>query len=292
MKILSIVIVTATFLQISRQQQGQKGEVGEPGLPGHPGAPGKKGIPGPQGPTGSAGSKGYPGEKGEQGLPGSDGRDGANGSPGPTGPQGITGPAGVPGPPGPPGVPGAPAGICGNARGGVIYTRWGNNLCPDVPGTQIVYAGKTGGSFATYGGGANHICMPPNPNYTLQTRSGTQGYAYVYGAEYENPIVGTDDSNVPCAVCFATRETVMMIPAMTNCPPLWTREYIGYLMTGRQDLQRSTYECVDSSQEPIPETQPSNGNGALFYHVEAQCNGMDCPPYDPEKELTCVVCTA
>ena len=32
-------------------------------------------------------------------------------------------------------------------------------------------------------------------------------------------------------------------------------------------------------------------NGALFYHTEAVCNGIDCPPYDPEKELTCVVCT-
>ncbi len=31
--------------------------------------------------------------------------------------------------------------------------------------------------------------------------------------------------------------------------------------------------------------------GALFFHVEAECGGMQCPPYDPEKELTCVVCT-
>ena len=28
-----------------------------------------------------------------------------------------------------------------------------------------------------------------------------------------------------------------------------------------------------------------------FYHVEANCNGMLCPPYDPQKELTCAVCT-
>ena len=277
-----IILLTAALLQISSQQQGEKGEVGEPGVPGPQGPPGPPGLPGPSGLTGFPGSSGPQGARGEVGP---------SGSPGPIGPRGNPGFPGPSGPPGAPGVQGPPGKGNAIAIGSVIYTRWGNSLCPEVPGTKLVYAGKTGGSFATHGGGANHICMPPNPDYTLQTRSGTQGYAYVYGAEYENPIVGTDDSNVPCAVCFTTRETVMMIPAKTSCPPSWTKEYIGYLMTGRRDLQRSTYECVDSSQEPVPETKSFNGNGALFYHVEAQCNGMDCPPYDLEKELTCVVCT-
>jgi hypothetical protein len=29
----------------------------------------------------------------------------------------------------------------------------------------------------------------------------------------------------------------------------------------------------------------------LYYHVEASCNGMACPPYNAEKELGCVVCS-
>ena len=287
MKILPILIVIAALLQISSQQTGiigQKGEQGEPGSPGEIGPPGATGSPGATGPQGEpglrgpVGPQGRQGARGLQGLPGNDGRDGDTG---------ITGPPGDVGQPGPRGEPGIP----GNGSVGSIYTRWGNSLCPDVPGTQLVYAGKTGGSFANNGGGANHICMPPNPDYILATRRWIQGYAYVYGTEYENPIVGTDDSNVPCAVCYTTRSTVMMIPAKTSCPPSWTKEYIGYLMTERQDLQRSMYECVDSNQEPIPETRPLNRNGALLYHVEASCNGMDCPPYDPEKELACVVCT-
>ena len=274
MRILSIVIFITALVQILSQQgepgpPGEPGNPGDPGPPGEPGDPGEPGAPGQEGRPGVIGPQGDPGDIGERGLPGN---DGAKGDPGPRGPSGKPG-------------------IDGNARGGMIYTRWGNSMCPDVPGTQLVYAGKTGGSFATYGGGANHICMPLDPDYTLTSRRGIQGYAYVYGAEYENPIVGTDNSNVPCAVCITTRETVMMIPAKTSCPPSWTMEYIGYLMTERQDLQRSTYECVDSSQEPIPETQHSNHNGALFYHVEAHCSGMACPPYDSEKELTCVVCT-
>ena len=43
-----------------------------------------------------------------------------------------------------------------------------------------------------------------------------------------------------------------------------------------------------------PETIPgsaANTNNALFYYVEADCNGLPCGPYIAEKELTCVVCT-
>ena len=49
------------------------------------------------------------------------------------------------------------------------------------------------------------------------------------------------------------------------------------------------YECVDKDQESVPGSQ-SNTDGALFYHVEANCNGMQCPPYNNYKELNCVVC--
>ena len=117
-------------------------------------------------------------------------------------------------------------------------------------------------------------------------------HARVYGAEYENPIQGTNEHNVPCAVCLAaSRETVLMIPAKTTCPTSWTTEYTGYLMTvHRHTHQRSMFECVDQSQESVPGSQ-ADTNGALFYHVEATCNGLQCPPYVEEKELTCVVCT-
>ncbi len=59
--------------------------------------------------------------------------------------------------------------------------------------------------------------MPSDPQYTIRYCSGVQGHAYMYGSEYKNPIVGTHEHNVPCAVCLTkTRETVM-IPAKTEC---------------------------------------------------------------------------
>ena len=51
-----------------------------------------------------------------------------------------------------------------------------------------------------------------------------------------------------------------------------------------------TYECVDKDAESVPGSSP-NTNGGIFYHVEASCNGLPCPPYVAEKELTCAVCT-
>jgi len=51
---------------------------------------------------------------------------------------------------------------------------------------------------------------------------------------------------------------------------------------------RSTFESVDKGIEYIPGSH-ANLNGAQFYHVEAHCNGMQYPPYDPQKELNCVV---
>ena len=102
--------------------------------------------------------------------------------------------------------------------------------------------------------------------------------------------------NVPCAVCYATtRAAAMMIPAKTTCPQSWTREYYGYLMSAYKGRSthphyRTMFECVDKDPDSIPGSA-ADTDGALFYHVEANCNGMPCPPYDPQKELNCVVCT-
>ena len=220
-------------------------------------------------------------------LRGRDGRDGRDGVHGPRGPQGQRGEQGVAGPP-------------GQRNGGVVYTRWGKTICPNVTGTELVYAGRAGGSWWSHtGGGANYLCMPNNPEY-LEYQPGVQGYSPVYGAEYQpfvgGPLSAVKDHNVPCAVCYAsTRVAVTMIPAKIRCPSTWTLEYSGYLMSNykgnsRYRNYRTMFECVDKNPDSIPGSAASV-DGTLFYHAEAACNGMPCPPYDPQKELTCAVCT-
>ena len=61
-------------------------------------------------------------------------------------------------------------------------------------------------------------------------------------------------------------------------------------MTDHYEYKKAMFECVDRSQESVPGSQ-TNVNGALFYHVEVKCGGMQCPPYDTQRELTCAVCT-
>ena len=215
-------------------------------------------------------------------LRGRDGRDGRDGVPGPRGPQGQRGDQGVAGPPGP-------------RNGGVVYTRWGKSTCPSISGTTLVYAGRAGGTrWHHKGGGANYLCMPDDPDY-LSYQPGVQGNNYVYGVEYESyssaPLSAVFEHNAPCAVCYAsTRVAVTMIPAKTQCPSNWTLEYSGYLMSDNRAYHRTMYECVDKNPDSVPGSA-ADTDGALFYHVEANCNGMLCPPYDPQKELTCAVCT-
>ena len=255
-------------------RDGKSGPVGRPGEKGEQGesvrGEGERGIVGPQGPIGISGPQGAMGEKGLQGSPG---------LPGPQGEQGAQGPP----------------------TGGAVYTRWGRTTCPSDQGTELVYSGRAGGSwFSKTGGASNYLCMPDDPDYLLYG-SGNTGHNYLYGVEYEpypnQPFsqLNVYGHNAPCAVCFTTsRDTVMMIPAKTQCPTSWTKEYIGYLMSQAQYHTHSTmYECVDKEPESIPRLNAVNwGSGsAMFFHVEASCNGMDCNHYDTEKELTCVVCT-
>ena len=168
-----------------------------------------------------------------------------------------------------------------------LAVRWGKSSCPQVEGTQIVYSGITGGTFWNQqGGGANYLCMPKDPEYspTLRYRPGANGHALVYGTEYELPLQGSQDHDVPCAVCHvSTRPTVLMIPAKASCPPTWTREYYGYLMIAQKGPghYHTMFECVDKDQESLPDTQ-ANTNGALYCHRL---------PYNNHQELNCVVCT-
>ena len=236
--------------------------------------------------------RGRDGRDGEDGVDGQDGRDGRDGVPGSSGSAGRDGKDGEKGHKGEKGDPGPP-GPPDPSSGGVVYTRWGRTTCPDTPGTELIYAGRAGGSWYNHkGGGANYLCLPESPDY-LDYTAGVQGANPIYGAEYQGTgtIASVTDHNVPCSVCSTTaRVMVLMLPAKTQCPPSWTLEYNGYLMAGRRNYHRQAFECIDKDPECIPGSA-GDENGALFYPTEATCNGLPCPPYDPQKELTCAVCT-
>ena len=173
----------------------------------------------------------------------------------------------------------------------VTYIRWGNSTCPY--GADTIYSGVMAGSHQDHQGAAvNPLCLPPDPQY-LQYQPGYQGYAYLFGAEYEtyspSPLDHSLNRNAPCALCQVYgRTNKIMIPSHYECLSGWRREYYGYLMTGHRNHKASTqYTCVDKSLEQIPGSG-ANTNGYTIYTVEAHCDHhIPCS----DKELTCVVCT-
>ena len=275
---------------------GPEGEQGAPGYHGRPGYPGQKGEKGDRGQNGPYGQVGVPGH---DGVPGRQGQKGEKGDRGRNGPYGHVGAPGAPGdpgkpggPPGPPGAIGLP-GLPGPSSGGVTYTRWGHSGCRR--GASTIYSGKTAGThYSSKGGSSDYLCLPDNPQYYNGSGilAGSQGFhSKIYGTEYQDQIQGTNDFNIPCAVCYAaTQSALLMIPARYECPSNWTQEYHGYLMTETTSHHRTEYKCVDYSRQSLTGSI-ANTDGALLYHVEAACNGLPCPPYDTTRELSCVVCT-
>ena len=172
--------------------------------------------------------------------------------------------------------------------------RWGRTTCPNITGAELVYSGRAAGSNNQATGGTSDVlCLPEEPEY--MNSSDGHPRATISGAEYrgqQQPLHEVHNQNVPCVICHATqRESSLMIPARISCPDTWTLEYSGYLMTGYKDQQgRQSATCVDKDPETVP-GEAGEGGGTLFQHIKATCNGIHCPPYASDKELTCAVCT-
>ena len=182
----------------------------------------------------------------------------------------------------------------------MTYTRWGKSSCPSTGGTQQVYAGRAVGSaYNSRGGGGEILCLPLNPDYIDNPRASNGSfYSVLHGGEYDThngPLTDLREHNVACAVCLAsTRAAMIMVPAKTQCPTSWTREYYGYLMAERENnvqFTQSSYTCVDISPDTIA-GEARDTSGTHFTYVIAACNdGIPCPEYEANRALSCAVCT-
>ena len=222
------------------------------------------------------------GRDGRDGLPGRDGKDGEPGERGEKGEKGDPGETGPQGPPGP-------------RVAGATYVRWGKSTCPTGNGTEQLYSGRAAGpNHAHKGGGANLLCLPNIPDHPPNSNTIAE-HGIIYGVEYHvlsNIKQSAFNQNAPCAVCYTpTRSTMVMIPAWTHCPTSWTKEYVGYIMTSWHANSRLKFECVDEDLEFVP-GEGRDVNGVLLHITEVACNtGINCPPYQTGRELSCVVCT-
>ncbi len=152
------------------------------------------------------------------------------------------------------------------------------------------------GSHSTHkGGGADYLCLPKDPEYSAYQAGDYSHGNYLYGVEYDTwrpgPFHSVHNHNAPCAVCYTrVRDVVLMLPAKITCPPNWTLEYSGYLMSEWYNHYRTSYKCVDKDPESVPGSA-TNDNYVQFLLTEVNCGALPCPPYDSQKEVTCAVCT-
>ena len=87
------------------------------------------------------------------------------------------------------------------------------------------------------------------------------------------------------------RPTSVMLPATNACPPGWTEEYTGHVMSGFAGHPASTeYVCVDRAPQDRPGGQGDRPGGRLYYTV-SKCGTLPCPPFQEGKILLCAVCS-
>jgi len=55
-----------------------------------------------------------------------------------------------------------------------------------------------------------------------------------------------------------------------------------YAGTAYREHYRSMFECVDKNPDSLPGSA-ANTDGAQFWHTEASCNGLPCPPLRPPE---------
>ncbi|KAJ8038530.1 Short-chain collagen C4 [Holothuria leucospilota] len=192
----------------------------------------------------------------------------------------------------------------GASKGGSVYVRWGRRDCPEA--SDLLYSGIAAGSRHrdSPGGGANILCLPPDPSFVNPVDGVGGTRAFLYSIEYQLSNYPAWQQNhlddVPCAVCKATgRFSHVMIPAKQTCPSSeWTLEYRGYLMAERSHPvhHKSMFVCVDHDPKVVPNSSSAdNQNSGRLSLVEGKCSttggGLPCNTYPNGKEFTCAVCT-
>ena len=304
--LLAVLAVTTTA-EVTNCSNILRGRDGIPGRDGRDGRDGLQGPIGPQGPLGVRGEKGhpgeFPGEKGEKGVPGVTGYKGEKGQAGEKGNMGAKGHKGDVGPSGPMGLRGPKGDISGQkgskgdaGSSGVTYIRWGRTVCPK--GTSLVYSGVAAGTkYNTNGGTSDTLCLSGNPQYKAGDASSSRA-AQLSGVQNEvsgspaPPLNNRYRTYLPCALCYTTtKSTSFMLPGRYTCPSGWSSEYAGYIMSEESHIVRDPRDTICVDQDAEAAGTKGSASAAQLYLMQASCIGLDCPPFDSQKPLTCVVCS-
>ncbi|XP_048577315.1 uncharacterized protein LOC116619038 isoform X2 [Nematostella vectensis] len=204
-----------------------------------------------------------------------------------------------------------------SSRRKTVFVRWGKPHCNvyNRAQTTIIYTGRVASPHHTEsGGGANYMCLPDKAFYTNPANISRVDRAFLYPVKY-GPVQKAyqkypdhilaimspeerkkhseplDNKDVPCAMCQIDGATSsIMIPAHNICPPMWKKQYHGYLLSQKHNAEKTEYICVDIEAEGVASSQ--DHPGASYLHLsEFKCTSGSCfGSYRTNEALTCVVC--
>lgn len=171
-----------------------------------------------------------------------------------------------------------------NRPGGVTFTQYGWNECPDTNGTERLYSGRIVGSAFEEGGSSEYTCLPDDMEFHERSTGGQFNRTQLYETEFyrlPNPNLTL------CAVCYTpARMTKATIPARISCPESWTLEYSGYYMTAPQLItQITTTPVCMGFEDQTPSAIASDGLNmtSLLHFMEVVFLNV--------TEIACAVCT-
>jgi len=189
---------------------------------------------------------------------------------------------------------------------GVIYTRWGRNVCP--AGEVVLYTGYVAAAwFGDAGGAANYICVHNQPQKGPNNMPLDQGSSgRLFGVEYQieggylnsgiwstanNGGASLQNEDAVCVICLnPDARELLTVMGRLDCPSDMNLEYNGNLASNYFGFSRTEFICLDAAPESRPGGE-ADLNGGLLYPVQAFCGSLPCPPFGNYDEITCAVCT-
>lgn len=180
--------------------------------------------------------------------------------------------------------------------GGATYIHWGQETC-DSDAAVVLYKGILASTDRVKGGAASIICLtnePQEDEYTKTFKRHHRHYSKL-APLFVNGRNITSEHAVSCAQCFVDERTsATTFAGRTSCPPEWTIEYRGYMMTKDIRSRKGDFICMDV------DSRPSNLDVLVLAKTDKQdyvsdvklsCGTLPCNKYENDKLLPCVVCS-
>lgn len=184
--------------------------------------------------------------------------------------------------------------VCSVTEGeGAVYPRWGARSCPE--GASRLYEGfMAGGKFDHSGGGANFLCMHPQPQLPVNATNADNNGNRLYGTEYEN--TGTLDLNqhqdAACAMCQASASVAVYVQwGRQTCSNGHVTQYAGLVMGSNHVHKKTEHVCVDFARAFHAHSSSSREAAARLYTTEFEGGASNEVQYPSDREVGCAVCS-